>query len=317
MKKTIRNLLIFSAVMLSFQFSCHREEDDITTIVGKTKIQKHNYVIVTTDDGSPAEVEVSYATFTTGNAENTPKNNRLTTPFVIGGEPVLMKYDSVFLIERRGYYDNERRIKLKKDYTEKGADRLIIKNLSAKTLHYCVVSNEPLTYFSSREVQQKEYQYEIANPNEIDAHKILKHYPLPVYKGTPVLYLFKPDLAPQGDVYVYWERIINGRGKESVYVKKFPLKTPHFGELTLASPMALHEVVTLYKQEEANANLLFDSYDEYHAHLLGLQNRSLRYNYQNVIVKWYGTIAPNATLENGGQVWFVNTKEGNRGKLIF
>ena len=77
MKKTIRNLLIFSAVMLSFQFSCHREEDDITTIVGKIKIQKHNYVIVTTDDGSPAEVEVSYATFTTGNAENTPKMTAL------------------------------------------------------------------------------------------------------------------------------------------------------------------------------------------------------------------------------------------------
>ena len=81
--------------------------------------------------------------------------------------------------------------------------------------------------------------------------------------------------------------------------------------------MSIPEVLDLYKEEFSNGNKLFIDYTEYHANTLGTANTSLKPNYQNHLVKWYGTIPVGATFENNGQLWFVNTKDGDTGRTVF
>lgn len=312
MKKVLLHFAVLTAVFLSLQWSCNKEDDE-TILETKSKLFAHNYVLVNTLDGSPAQVEVSYSVYTNLSGGNIVKKETLNTPFVIGGEQVMVKYDSLFTDYggSQMFLNN----KLRKEYSEKGADHLVIKNLSGAALHYAVVGNRKLTYFSENELKRNP---EIGNKNQVDITKILKDYPQPIYKATPVLYLFKPELAPQTDVFVYWERIIGRNSYDyNAYVKKFQLKTPTFGELTLATPMSIPEVLDLYKDEFTNADKLFIDYAEYHANTLGAANRSLKPNYQNHLVKWYGTIPAGATFENNGQLWFVNTKDGDTGRTVF
>lgn len=312
MKKILLHFGVLTGVFLSLQWSCEKDDDE-TIIETKSKLFEHNYVLVNTLDGSAAQVEVSYSVYSNLLGGNIVKIQTLSTPFVIGGEQVMVKYDSLYTSYGKNMQHLHR--KLQKNYNEKGADHLVIKNLSGSALQYAVVSHLPVKYFSRSEVNSNP---EIGNKNEVDISKILKDYSLPIYKGTPVLYLFKPELAPQTDVYVYWERIIGNSAYDyTVFVKKFPLKTPNFGELSLSAPMSIDEVINLYKEEFARGNLLFTNYNGYHAYSLGATDRSLKPNYEKQIVKWYGIISAGATLENNGQLWFVNTKDGDIGRTVF
>ncbi|MDO5105504.1 hypothetical protein [Capnocytophaga sp.] len=271
MKKIIFKLLVFIAITISFQGSCSKPEDAIVQ-VGKTKVIKHNYIVVNSVSNAPVQVEVKYSVFVAENSQNIIKTETFTTPFVIGGEEVKVVYDSIQTIHNKrvvsGYTS------LKRDYTPKGGEYLSIKNLSSETLEYCIIGNNKITF---------------------DDINNVKTNPLPVYKGTPVLFLLKSNEAVYDSIFV-----AKYEGS-AVHRKRITLKKPILGDITLTAPYSLQEIISLYKQEASGGNTLFLSLEDY------VNNRgSMGKN------KLFGQISPNETLNNAGQIWFLNLYTGFR-----
>ena len=308
MKKFIVKVFLVFSILVSFQLKCTKIEEEVIENI-KTNSLKHNYIVVNSVDNSPAEVEVSYSVFVEGNAENIVKTERKTTPFIIGGESVQVNYDSIVYIWHKKFHDYQR--KLKRNYTPRGADYLSIKNLSSVTIEYAVIGNQKLEFLSANEIANSS---DIVNKNQIDKTKVVKYLSgaAPVYKATSVLYLIKPELAPQTTVYVtkgIYAADGGVSGREAVAV---PLKTPNFGEIVANTPFSVAEVLSLYKQEYTYGNTLYPNYDAYMGRNTKDPNdRSiLQKNYR---IKHYGVVSAGESLENKGEVWFINTPNGISG----
>ena len=308
MKKFFAKVFLIFSILISFQLKCPKPEIETPTS-NKTKVLKHNYIVVNSVDNSPAEVEVSYSVFINGNAENIVKTERKTTPFIIGGEEVKVVYDSLLFVHgtTRRFHQNE----LKRNYTPRGADYLSIKNLSSVAIEYAVVGNQKLEFSSANKIANSS---DIVNKNQIDKTKVVKYLSgaNPIYKATPVLYLIKPELAPQTTVYVLkgiYAADGGVSGREAVAV---PLKTPNFGEIVANTPFSVAEVLSLYKQEYTYGNTLYPNYDAYMGRNTKDPNdRSiLQKNYR---IKHYGVVSAGESLENKGEVWFINTPNGIMG----
>lgn len=308
----MKNLFLKTLVLFTFLtnvfMTCSKPEIETATS-NKTKVLKHNYIVVNSVDNSPAEVEVSYSVFINGNAENIVKTERKTTPFIIGGEEVKVVYDSLLFVHgtTRRFHQNE----LKRNYTPLGADYLSIKNLSSVAIEYAVIGNQKLEFSSANEIANSS---DIVNKNQIDKTKVVKYLSgaAPVYKATSVLYLIKPELAPQTTVYVtkgIYAADGGVSGREAVAV---PLKTPNFGEIVANTPFSVAQVLSLYKQEYTYGNTLYPNYDAY----MGRDTKDpndrsiLQKNYR---IKHYGVVSAGESLENKGEVWFINTPNGIMG----
>ena len=284
--------------------TCSKPEIETATS-NKTKVLKHNYIVVNSVDNSPAEVEVSYSVFINRNAENIVKTEHKTTPFIIGGEEVKVVYDSLLFVHgtTRRFHQNE----LKRNYTPRGADYLSIKNLSSVAIEYAIIGNQELEYDPIQKITDRS---DIINKNEIDKSKVVKYLggANPIYKATPVLYLIKPELAPQTTVYVLKGIYSSEGGVSGNKAVAVPLKTPNFGEVIAHTPFSVTDILSLYKQEYTSGNILYPEYDAY-------MNRGRPYNYSisqgKHYLKFYGTILPDKTLENTGQIWFINTFKGS------
>ena len=308
MKKFFVKVFLVFSILVSFLKKCTKIEEEVIENI-KTNSLKHNYIVVNSVDNSPAEVEVSYSVFINGNAENIVKTERKTTPFIIGGEEVKVVYDSLLFVHgtTRRFHQNE----LKRNYTPLGADYLSIKNLSSVAIEYAVIGNQKLEFSSANEIANSS---DIVNKNQIDKTKVVK-YPsgaAPIYKATSVLYLIKPELAPQTTVYVtkgIYAPDGGVSGREAVAV---PLKTPNFGEIVANTPFSVAEVLSLYKQEYTYGNTLYPNYDAYMGRNTKDPNdRSiLQKNYR---IKHYGVVSAGESLENKGEVWFINTPNGIMG----
>jgi len=308
MKKFFVKVFLIFSILISFQLKCTKIEEEVIENI-KTNSLKHNYIVVNSVDNSPAEVEVSYSVFVEGNTENIVKTERKTTPFIIGGESVQVNYDSIVYIWHKKFHDYQR--KLKRNYTPRGADYLSIKNLSSVAIEYAVIGNQKLEFLPADEIANSS---DIVNKNQIDKTKVVK-YPsgaAPVYKATSVLYLIKPELAPQTTVYVtkgIYAADGGVSGREAVAV---PLKTPNFGEIVANTPFSVAEVLSLYKQEYTYGNTLYPNYDAY----MGRDTKDpndrsiLQKNYR---IKHYGVVSAGESLENKGEVWFINTPNGISG----
>ena len=312
----MKNLFLKTLVLFTFLtnvfMTCSKPEIETATS-NKSKVLKHNYIVVNSVDNSPAEVEVSYSVFINGNAENIVKTERKTTPFIIGGEEVKVVYDSLLFVHgtTRRFHQNE----LKRNYTPRGADYLSIKNLSSVAIEYAIIGNQKLEFSSANEIANSS---DIVNKNQIDKTKVVK-YPsgaAPVYKATSLLYLIKPELAPQTTVYVtkgIYAADGGVSGREAVAV---PLKTPNFGEIVANTPFSVAEVLSLYKQEYTYGNTLYPNYDAY----MGRDTKDpndrsiLQHNYK---IKHYGIVSAGESLENKGEVWFINTPNGIMGSNSF
>lgn len=308
MKKFIVKVFLVFSIFISFQLKCTKIEEEVIENI-KTNSLKHNYIVVNSVDNSPAEVEVSYSVFVEGNTENIVKTERKTTPFIIGGESVQVNYDSIVYIWHKKFHDYQR--KLKRNYTPRGADYLSIKNLSSVAIECAVMGNQKLEFLPADEIANSS---DIVNKNQIDKTKVVK-YPsgaAPIYKATSVLYLIKPELAPQTTVYVtkgIYAADGGVSGREAVAV---PLKTPNFGEIVANTPFSVAEVLSLYKQEYTYGNTLYPNYDAY----MGRDTKDpndrsiLQKNYR---IKHYGVVSAGESLENKGEVWFINTPNGIMG----
>lgn len=308
MKKFFVKVFLVFSILVSFQLKCTKIEEEVIENI-KTNSLKHNYIVVNSVDNSPAEVEVSYSVFVEGNTENIVKTEHKITPFIIGGESVQVNYDSIVYIWHKKFHDYQR--KLKRNYTPRGADYLSIKNLSSVAIEYAVIGNQKLEFLPADEIANSS---DIVNKNQIDKTKVVK-YPsgaAPVYKATSVLYLIKPELAPQTTVYVtkgIYAADGGVSGREAVAV---PLKTPNFGEIVANTPFSVAEVLSLYKQEYTYGNTLYPNYDAY----MGRDTKDpndrsiLQHNYK---IKHYGIVSAGESLENKGEVWFINTPNGISG----
>ena len=212
----------------------------------------------------------------------------------------MAKYDSIYESNGRDRWHlyNEPYY----DYQPKGSDYLVIKNTSTTTLEYAVVGAQKVRYYALPELNRKPL---ISRKEPVNINKMLKDYPLPIYKGTPVLYLFKPELAPQTDVFTFWESLSSD---DNTRINKITLKTPTFGSVTLNTPMSITDVLALYKEEFENGNTLFDSYSTYYSHLLGEPNRSLKtLNWYVSDGLWYGKLSAGQELINEkGKINFTN-----------
>ena len=308
MKKFFVKVFLVFSIFISFQLKCTKIEEEVIENI-KTNSLKHNYIVVNSVDNSPAEVEVSYSVFVEGNTENIVKTERKTTPFIIGGESVQVNYDSIVYIWHKKFHDYQR--KLKRNYTPRGADYLSIKNLSSVAIEYAVIGNQKLEFLFANEIANSS---DIVNKNQIDKTKVVKYLSgaAPVYKATSVLYLIKPELAPQTTVYVtkgIYAADGGVSGREAVAV---PLKTPNFGEIVANTPFSVAEVLRLYKQEYTYGNTLYPNYDAY----MGRDTKDpndrsiLQKNYR---IKHYGVVSAGESLENKGEVWFINTPNGIMG----
>ena len=304
MKKFVVKVFLVFSVFISFQLKCTKTEEEVIENI-KTNSLKHNYIVVNSVDNSPAEVEVSYSVFINGNAENIVKTERKTTPFIIGGEEVKVVYDSLLFVHgtTRRFHQNE----LKRNYTPRGADYLSIKNLSSVAIEYAIIGNQELEYVPIQKITNRS---DIINKNEIDKSKVVKYLggANPIYKATPVLYLIKPELAPQTTVYVLKGIYSSEGGVSGNKAVAIPLKVPHFGEVIAHTPFSVADILSLYKQEYTSGNILYPEYDAY-------MDRGRPYNYSisqgKHYLKFYGTILPDKTLENTGQIWFINTFKGS------
>ena len=312
----MKNLFLKTLVLFTFLtnvfMTCSKPEIETATS-NKSKVLKHNYIVVNSVDNSPAEVEVSYSVFINGNAENIVKTERKTTPFIIGGEEVKVVYDSLLFVHgtTRRFHQNE----LKRNYTPRGADYLSIKNLSSVAIEYAVIGNQKLEFSSANEIANSS---DIVNKNQIDKTKVVKYLSgaAPVYKATSVLYLIKPELAPQTTVYVtkgIYAPDGGVSGREAVAV---PLKTPNFGEIVANTPFSVAQVLSLYKQEYTYGNTLYPNYDAYMGRNTKDPNdRSILQ--QNYKIKHYGIVSAGKSLENKGEVWFINIPNGIMGSNSF
>lgn len=305
MKKISLKIFVSIVFLTNTFMKCHPTEEDVLA-EKKNKVVQHNYVLVNSVDNSPAEVEVSYSVWIAGNDENIVKTEHKTTPFVIGGEPVKIVYDSVALTFKgdvKSRYNAVRR-----DYTSKGADYLSIRNLSGVAIEYAVVGNQPIRYYSAEGLDQ----IDVGDKNNIpDRNKVVEQSPNPIYKGVPILYLLYPEKAPQTEVSVPWQEGEYHRGLLKItahHTKLFLLKPPKLGELTISSPFTIEQVLDLYRQESNGTEQLFSSYYRYN-----LANLSTGYTFYERLqeedkkIRWYGQILAGDKLENQGDIFFVNT----------
>lgn len=308
MKHILLKIFGILAALLNICGMCNKPPE-MEVKATKEKVFNHNYVVINSVDNSPVEVEVSYSIFVRGNSDNIIKTERKTTPFVLGGEEVKVIYDSLATM-----YAGEVKStcnKIQRNYTPKGADYLSIKNLSLTTdIEYAVVGNQSITYYSLAELNSVDVGDINAIPNKL---KVLKSYPTPIYKETPVLYLLYPEKAPQTQVYVPWSEGRDDKGlfmTWRVYAKQVMLKPPLLGELTLNTPFSAQEVLNLYKKEFQGQSLLFENYKQYNYHIgYSSPERSLWYRTRLFNMQWYGKIAAGKEFENKKEafIFFVNS----------
>ena len=294
--KKMYSLQLYIWLFLTILFSqCTKV--DLEEGVHKTTILRHNYIAITTKDDIPGEVEVHYSILG-NNGQNEVKTERLSTPCVIGGENVLVAYDSIV-----GTHSGKSvfsQLTMKRDYQENGADFLSIKNLSSTVLEYAVIGNQPLVFHNPADL--KEY-HNFTNLNEIDKTKVVKESPTPINSdGIPVLYLLKPELSKIRQYYILLSigDCMNGEltTVESTYAKNIGIKPTQY---------TIREIMNFYKEEYSHGKTLFADYNDYDLKCQKYKGLA------RLDIKFYGQIQPESFVRNSGQIWFINTTSGMKG----
>lgn len=221
---------------------CEKNEIELLNPDAKVILQ-HNYLIITSADGQPAQVELKYTVLGT-EGENEQKTLRKTTPFIFGGENVCCSY-SIKRESANGYI----RHYLNRNYQPNGADYLSIKNLSSSEIEYAVIGNNKITYYDVNDLSNGNSTYFTQNLNTLlDKTKVIEQPPIPMYKQ---------EYENQGSILFsnYVAYTLKLQGKRYTYSLK-------------------------EEGERGNRKLLY-----------------------------YGKIAPHQSLDNQGEIWFINSAE--------
>ena len=220
-------------------------------------------------------------------------------------EDVNVSYNVTQMIVQSGDKKSPKEITniINRNYGLTGSDYLSIKNLSSTSkLHFCIVANQDLTFYNSNELAG----YNLTNLSEIDEHSVINISPSPIYKHTPILYLLKPELAPNKECYM-----ISSEGTsssiESVYATSVELFPNHLGDVTQGIPYSINEVLNIYKDHYSNKNKsLFYSYSDVDSY----KNSNDSHYFLGTQSAMYGIIEPLQSIKNNGQIWFLNTNLG-------
>ena len=293
--KTALQLFVLCLVITTFS-QCTRVDMEDSGIQ-KTAIFKHNYIAIATKDNLPGRVEVQYSVVGS-DGKNEVKTQILSTPCLIGGEGVVVVYDSI--VGKQSGKTSFSQLVLKRNYGEQGADFLSITNLSSSVIEYAVIGNQPFTFYPIAELTRFHH---FTNIEEIDKGRVVKECPTPVSRnGVPVLYLLRPDLSSFSDFYAM---LSVGKCEDNrltsvseTYAKKIELNQP---------TLSIREIIDLYKTEYDHGNTLFTDYEDYDSKCKNSRGLS------HLSMKHYGEIKPSQVLRNSGQIWFVNTTLGIRG----
>ena len=245
-------LLLVAVLLLGISSCTQTFYEDVAK--DKVAVVGRNLVVLASD--TPAEVRVSYYETSDGTS-NKLVTKTMQTPYILDLGRVVVKYDSVNLKQRGGGNKVKERYK-KLDVGvllgEGGAEYLKLENLSEQPIKLAIVGTQRL----------------VANDNVIESQ------PNPIYRGVPLLYLLKPESAPNKDFYFRtikeYER---GKGASTIKegdAKKIALYSGQLGEFGKDElPFSVERIVALYENDSQH---LYLDYMNYSLEFVGYKNEN-------------------------------------------
>lgn len=255
----------------------------------KKTVVERNIVLFTSE--VPSKLRISYYETVNG-IDNVLVTKTIQTPYALDMNNAVIKYDSL------NFYRSPKKTlikgvrKFKHNFDEGGAEYLKIENLSNQEIKYALVGTEKLQ-----------------TQKNIDANKeVIISHPKPLYKGIPLLYLLKPELAPNKDLY--FEAIEDYEktgGKISVgktSLRKIALYENRLGEVKDSElPFSIDKILSIYENESEK---LFLGYSDYSLELLGVKNANEKYRNLVQDKKNWSILAPNAKFMNNGKIHILS-----------
>lgn len=247
----------------------------------KTAVVSRNLIVISSE--TPADVRVSYYEVSDGTS-NKLVTKTIQTPYILDLGRVVVKYDSVNLKQRGGGNKVKERYK-KLDVGvllgEGGAEYLKLENLSEQPIKLAIVGTQRL----------------VANDNVIESQ------PNPIYRGVPLLYLLKPESAPNKDFYFRtikeYER---GKGASTIKegdAKKIALYSEQLGEFGKdVLPFSVERIVALYENDSQH---LYLDYMNYSLEFVGYKNENREFMaLKENGLELFRVIQPHQVVHNNG-----------------
>lgn len=296
--KTIGLLLPFTFLL----YGCPEQPPQIDIIASHTTVVPRNIIGFVGEASENPYIEVEYTVKKLG--ENTISKKLVSPPYVVGGEDVIVSYDSVNFVSGNHIMTSYR--KIKPDYSPLGSHYLKITNRSNKPIEYFIASTTPLTFEKEVSVEK------MKTPEGYNRNRIIKGAPSPVYNYAPIYYLLFPNKRPLEDAFIRnvtkWEWNGTLLTIKEISVKRICFVGNRCGDEVVQEPITVEQAMALYRNEYAaspNVKLYGDYYDIGPGPDLRLKDR-WKDSYVNGKRKiLYGTIAPGQQLINTGDIWVI------------
>ncbi len=278
---------ILTVIFLISINACTKTEYEEINL-NKTAITSRNIIIISSD--TPADVCISYYKTINGTSNKRVKDT-IRTPYILEMKNAVIEYDSLDFVSKNCF--QHRFIKgvrrIKHNFDEGGAEYLCLENLSNQTIQFAIIGTQKLETKSD------------------DNHlTIISSHPKPIYKGVPLLYLLKPQLAPNKDLYYFSVENYEEKGGlitvGKTSYKKIELYRNQLGHFKGKDiPFSVDKLLSIYKNE---SNQLFFDYTNYSLGLLGVDNANEEYQsyLKSKNVKMFDVVLPHKTFYNKGTV---------------
>ncbi len=279
MNKLIKVLLLLSIMLSSNACQTRTFFEEVQ----KDKFKSFDRNIIIFYSEHPSKLNISYS------KKKDEKNNivveeEVITPCVWDMTEVIVRYDSLNFVQssRHKVLGGGRRIK--HNFELLGAEYLHIKNYSDQDVEFAIIGRQKLV---------------LENVNMIKSH------PTPIYRGVPLLYLLKPNLSPNRDLFFEAAKSYKQKGglvSSESYLRKISLKPNLLGEFNSKDlPFSIKKILGIYKNQSSN---LYLDYFRCSLESLGMANENIYYQelWGTYKKKLYGKIKANETLINKGEL---------------
>lgn len=281
--------VVITVTLLLYLAACARlSEQNIEQ--DKTVVLPRNLVLLSSD--TPADVRVSYCEVYDGTS-NKLVTRDVRTPYLLDMGSAVVRYDSV----HRGLKDPcSKKLAVKDAYKKVkpsvlldvgGAVYFVLENLSEQTIKFAIVGVQKLV---------------TTRDDELD---VIKSHPSPIYKGVPLLYLLKPETAPNKTLYFEHSQAHNSMQQTQLKGKseyaKIEFYSRQLGEFSSTElPLSIDKILSLYENESQHLHLNYVSYShELHGEM-GLNRDFQLLKASDVCL--FRHIAPKEKLRNRGEL---------------
>lgn len=303
MKKKYIFVLPFLLLIL---YGCPQSYTDEEFVTNKTTQLTSNIIGVTGEVLDEPYVEVEYTIFENG--KNVAKSEMLSPPFYIGGNKVIVSYDSLNFVQSEKKVLGGIRL-VKPDYCKSGSHYLKIKNHSDKPIEYFIAGTQPIIY------EKYVDSYGLKTPEGIDLQKFIKSSPVPIFNDAPIYYLLFPEKRPLKDGFIRrttkWTEKKDQVIIEEVTAKRIKFTGDNCGDLKINPPWSIEQVMAIYKKEylkNSETKMYMNYNDAGPVHPKRLAEAETNNDYGGTKRQiLYGKIASRETLQNTGQIWILNT----------